>query len=180
MNSCGLSRNWSLVLHHCYSNCVGERTVKGCRKESSNSIRQNRYDIATTLSSNPQTASGRRACGKRRKWQYAPWSLLSVGESSCRRKNLTSCFRGPHFCRCSYIMCSKGIARSEEAAAGKTEEKKRSLLRTCFTATWIKHFNLYQDHQKKSKNYNLLFYMLVVCCENFFSSSLFYSISQNW
>lgn len=25
---------------------------------------------------------------------------------------MTSCFRGPHFCRCSYIMCSKGIARS--------------------------------------------------------------------
>lgn len=46
--------------------------------------------------------------------QYWPWSLPSVGESSCRRKNLTSCFRGPHFCRCSYIMCSKGIARSKE------------------------------------------------------------------
>ena len=25
---------------------------------------------------------------------------------------MTSCFRGPHFCRCSYIMCSKGMARS--------------------------------------------------------------------
>lgn len=49
----------------------------------------------------------------RMRW-YAPWSLLSVGESSCRRKNLTSCFRGPHFWRWSYIMCSKGIARSTE------------------------------------------------------------------
>lgn len=125
MNTFGLNKNWSLVLHHCYSNCVEDRRWTDAKKESDNSIRQNRCHVPTSLSSNPQAPSGHRACGKRRKWQYAPWSLLSVGESSCRRKNLTSCFRGPHFCRCSYIMCSKGIARSKETAVGKTEEKKR-------------------------------------------------------
>lgn len=138
----------------------GGQTVKGCRKEraweSDNTIRQNRCHILATLSSNPQAASGQRVCGKRRKWQYVPWSLLSVGESSCRRKNLTSCFRGPHFCRCSYIMCSKGIARSEETAVEKREKKKRLFLRTCVAATWMRHFNLYED-QHKCKNYNLLF-----------------------
>lgn len=144
----------------------GGQTVKGCKKESDNSIRQNRCHVPTSLSSNPEAPSGHRACGKRRKWQYAPWSLLSVGESSCRRKNLTSCFRGPHFCRCSYIMCSKGIARSKETAVGKTEEKKQLFLRTCVTATWMKHFNLYEDRLHKCKNYNLLFCMLVVCYEN--------------
>lgn len=149
------------MLHHCYSNCVEDRQWKGAEK----SDRQNRCHILTTLSSNSQAPSGHRALGRRRKWQYVPWSLLSVGESSCRRKNLTSCFRGPHFCRCSYIMCSKGIARSKETAVGKMEEKKPLFLRTCVTATWMKHFNLYED-QHKCKNYNLLFCMLAVCCEN--------------
>lgn len=87
---------------------VWERTVKGCRKESSNSIRLNRYHIATTLSSNPQTASGCRACGKRRKYMHLDrcslleslrvgertWLLVSEGpisadaHTSCAQRGL--------------------------------------------------------------------------------------------
>lgn len=123
----------------------GGQTVKGCRKEwQQHQAEQVSHPDDPQLE--PQAARVPASAQRGEEWQYVPWSLLSVGESSCRRKNFTSCFRGPHFCRCSYIMCSKGIARSKETAVWKTGKKKQLFLRTRVTATSLKHFNLYQAH----------------------------------
>ena len=168
---------WCMIKGKMY--CAPKARQRDC---GNNSIQKTRYarprrgkkiEMPTDTSSQPEQASGipwqlstppstllrgettrlpEKPPSRGGRGQYAPWSLLSVGESSCRRKNLTSCFRGPHFCRCSYIMCSKGIARSAETEKLKERGTEWSVRPICQCAKWKRCvFSCMHNEQKDER-----------------------------